>query len=83
MAQQAIKFKKVSIYVLMCVFLLLVCYHCSPNGLSWLVQALYVNNSINDFMYGFLDVEEGYDFEENQCTVKYGEWDICIHFTLN
>lgn len=35
---------------------------CSPNGLSWVVQALYVNNSINEFMYGFLDVEEGYGF---------------------
>lgn len=43
--------------------------YCSPNGLSGLVQALYVNNSINEFMYGFLDVEEGYGFE-NRCTVK-------------
>lgn len=60
-----------------------VCFsYCSPNGLSWLVQALYVNNSINEFMYGFLDVEEGYGFE-NQCSVKYGEWDICIHFNPN
>lgn len=40
----------------------------------WFVRALYVNNSINEFMYGFLDVEEGYCFE-NKCTVKYGKWD--------
>lgn len=29
-------------------------------------------------MYGFLDVEEGYGLE-NQCTVKYGEWDIYVY----
>ena len=26
-------------------------------------------------MYGFLDVEESYCFE-NKCTVKYGEWEM-------
>lgn len=31
--------------------------------LKGIVQALYVNNSINGFMCGLLDLEEGHGFE--------------------